>query len=92
MPGVVSKLHRKRKLFLFRLACLAAEALLLDYEEDVRKYAEGLDQAKILSVYRHVPTSYAKENKKFQYSTISKSARAMELSGLHRMAAGCGRK
>lgn len=55
--------------------------LLLDYEEDIRKYAEGLDQEKILSVYRHVPAQLAKENKKFQYSTISKSARAREYQG-----------
>ena len=55
--------------------------LLLDYEEDIRKYAEGLDQDKILSVWRHVPAQLAKENKKFQYSTISKSARAREYQG-----------
>ena len=55
--------------------------LLLDYEEDIRKYAEGLDQGKILGVWRHVPAQLAKENKKFQYSTISKSARAREYQG-----------
>ena len=53
----------------------------LDYEEDVRKYASGLDQAKIISVYRNIPAQLAKENKKFQYSKISKSARAREYSG-----------
>ena len=37
----------------------------LDYEEDVRKYAEGLDQTKIISVYRSIPAQLAKENKKF---------------------------
>ena len=55
--------------------------LLLDYEEDIRKYAEGLDQEKILSVWRHVPAQLARENKKFQYSTVSKSARAREYQG-----------
>lgn len=44
----------------------------MDYEEDVRKYAEGLDQAKIISVYRSVPAQLAKENKKFQFSKIEK--------------------
>ena len=33
----------------------------LDYEEDIRKYAEGLDQTKIISVYRSVPSQLAKE-------------------------------
>lgn len=53
----------------------------LDYEEDIRKYAEGLDQTKIVSVYRNVPAQLAKENKKFQYSMISKNARGREYTG-----------
>ena len=38
----------------------------MDYEGDIRKYAEGLDQTKIISVYRSVPVQLAKENKKFK--------------------------
>lgn len=53
----------------------------MDYEEDVRKYAEGLDQAKIMSVYRSVPAQLAKENKKFQFSKIEKNARSREYTG-----------
>lgn len=53
----------------------------LDYEEDVRKYAEGLDQAKIIRVYRSIPAQLAKENKKFQISKISKNARSREYTG-----------
>lgn len=53
----------------------------LDYEEDIRKYAEGLDQTKIVSVYRNIPAQLAKENKKFQFSKLSKSARAREYTG-----------
>ena len=52
-----------------------------DYEEDVRKYAEGLDQAKIISVYRSIPAQLAKENKKFQFSIIDKKARSREYTG-----------
>lgn len=78
MPGVVRSYIEKGN---FSGSLALQRQLLLDYEEDVRKYAEGLDQAKILSVYRHVPTQLAKENKKFQYSTISKSARAREYQG-----------
>ena len=54
------------------------EQIRLDYEEDVRKYAEGLDQTKIISVYRSVPAQLAKENKKFQFNKISKNARSRE--------------
>ena len=53
----------------------------LEYEEDVRKYAEGLDQAKIISVYRSIPAQLAKENKKFQFSIIDKKARSREYAG-----------
>lgn len=57
------------------------QQIRLDYEEDVRKYAEGLDQAKIISVYRSVPAQLAKENKKFQFSRIDKNARSREYTG-----------
>lgn len=53
----------------------------LDYEEDIRKYAEGLDQTKIVSIYRNIPAQLAKENKKFQFSKLEKNARAREYSG-----------
>lgn len=55
--------------------------LLRDYENDIVKYAEGLDKAKILSVYRSIPAQLAKENKKFQYSKIAKGARSKDYMG-----------
>ena len=57
------------------------EQIRLDYEEDVRKYAEGLDQTKIISVYRSVPAQLAKENKKFQFNKLEKNARSREYTG-----------
>lgn len=57
------------------------EQIRLDYEEDVRKYAQGLDQTKIISVYRSVPAQLAKENKKFQFNKIEKNARSREYTG-----------
>lgn len=54
--------------------------IMLDYEEDVKKYAIGLDQTKILSVYRSVPSQLGKENKKFQFNKIAKNARSREYS------------
>ncbi len=55
--------------------------IMLDYEEDVRKYAQGLDQAKIIQVYRSIPMQLAKENKKFQFNKLAKNARSREYSG-----------
>ena len=57
------------------------EQIRLDYEEDVRKYVEGLDQTKIISVYRSIPAQLAKENKKFQFNKIEKNARSREYTG-----------
>ena len=57
------------------------EQIRLDYEEDVRKYAEGLDQTRIISVYRSIPAQLAKENKKFQFNKIEKNARSREYTG-----------
>ncbi len=78
MPAVVRTFIEKGN---FSGTLAMQKQLLLDYEEDIRKYAEGLDQERILSVYRHIPAQLAKENKKFQYSTIAKSARAREYQG-----------
>lgn len=55
--------------------------LLLDYEEDITKYATGFDKAKILSVYRHISTFLAKENKRFQVSKVASGARNREYIG-----------
>lgn len=49
--------------------------ILLDYEEDITKYAGGLDKAKILNIYRKIPVFLGKENKKFQISKVAKDAR-----------------
>ena len=61
MPAVV-KVYIERNLFTDTLEI--QRQIQMDYEEDIRKYAEGLDQTKIVSVYRNVPVQLAKENKK----------------------------
>ncbi len=55
--------------------------ILQDYEEDITKYAGGLDKAKILNVYRKIPVFLGNENKKFQISKIEKGARSREYVG-----------
>ena len=55
--------------------------LLLDYEEDVRKYADGMDQARIINVLRHITPQLAKENKKFQISKVASDARFRDYRG-----------
>ena len=55
--------------------------ILIDYEEDITKYAKGLDKGKILNVYRKIPTFLGKDNKKFQISKIEHGARNREYVG-----------
>ena len=57
------------------------EQIIKDYEEDITKYANGLDQGKILNVYRKIPTFLGNENKKFQISKVEQGARNREYVG-----------
>ncbi len=75
MPAVVRDFVEKKS---FEGSLATQRQLMLDYEEDIRKYAEGLDQGKILSVFRSIPAQLAKDNKKFQFTKISKGARAKD--------------
>ncbi len=56
--------------------------LLLDYEEDITKYAQGLDKGKIKNVYNHISVFLGKENKKFQITKVSKNARSRDYIGM----------
>ena len=55
--------------------------LLLDYEEDITKYAHGLDKGKILDIYRKIPVFLGKDNKKFQISKVRAGARNRDYVG-----------
>jgi hypothetical protein len=55
--------------------------LLLDYEEDITKYAAGLDKAKIQNIYNHLSVFLGQSNKKFQISKIAKNARSRDYTG-----------
>ena len=59
----------------------AQRQILRDYEEDITKYAGGLDYGRILNVYRKIPVFLGNENKKFQISKIEKGARNREYVG-----------
>lgn len=55
--------------------------LLKDYEEDIVKYAQNTDKAKILAVYNHITTFLGKDNKKFQITKVAHGARSREYIG-----------
>lgn len=78
MPAIVSSYMESGT---FEGSLTLQHQLVTDYENDIVKYAEGLDKAKILSVYRSVPAQLAKENKKFQYSKVTKGGRSKDYMG-----------
>ena len=55
--------------------------LISDYKEDIKKYALGLDKARILNVFNSIPSQLAKENKKFQLSKVESGARFKDYRG-----------
>ena len=55
--------------------------LIDDYKEDIRKYADGVDQTRILNIFNQIPIQLAKDNKKFQISKAAKIARFKDYRG-----------
>lgn len=78
MPAVVSSYLLKGT---FEGVLEMQRQLILNYEEDVKKYAEGLDKTRIINVLNHIPVQLAKENKKFQISKVAKGARFKDYWG-----------
>lgn len=78
MPAVVREFIVKGT---FEGSLKLQRQLLIDYEEDIRKYADGVDQARILNVFRHIPVQLAKDNKKFQISKVASGARFRDYRG-----------
>lgn len=78
MPAVVNLFIKNRN---YSGTLKLQKQLLLDYEEDITKYAGGLAKGKILNIYRKIPVFLGKENKKFQISKVEKGARNREYVG-----------
>ncbi|MGE0073654.1 MAG: ATP-binding protein [Sphaerochaetaceae bacterium] len=55
--------------------------LIADYKEDIRKYAQGMDQTRIINVFNQIPPQLAKDNKKFQISKVASGARFTDYRG-----------
>lgn len=78
MPAIVNSFIKNKN---YSGTLKMQRQILIDYEEDITKYAKGLDKAKILNIYRKIPAFLGKENKKFQISKIEKGARNREYVG-----------
>ena len=78
MPHVVNKFIEQNN---FSGILQEQIQILKAYEEDILKYAKGLDKAKIKNVYTHIPAFLAKENKRYQITKIAPGARNREYIG-----------
>lgn len=78
MPAVVREYISKGT---FEGSLEIQRQLIADYKEDIRKYAEGMDQTRILNVFNHIPPQLAKDNKKFQISKVASGARFRDYRG-----------
>lgn len=78
MPAVVKKYIQRDT---FEGTLDIQRQLLEDYKEDIRKYAEGMDQTRILNVFEQIPIQLAKDNKKFQISKVARGARFKDYWG-----------
>ena len=78
MPAVVREYIEKGT---FEGSLDTQRQLLADYKEDIRKYADGMDQARMLNVFNQIPLQLAKDNKKFQISKVASGARFKDYRG-----------
>ena len=78
MPAVVREFIEKGT---FEGSLETQRQLISDYKEDIRKYADGMDQTRILNVFQHIPVQLAKDNKKFQISKVASGARFRDYRG-----------
>lgn len=78
MPAVVREFIKNKT---FEGTLELQRQLIADYKEDIRKYAAGMDQTRIINVFNSIPVQLAKENKKFQLSKVEKGARFKDYRG-----------
>ena len=78
MPAVVRQYIEKGT---FEGSLEIQRQLLEDYKEDIRKYADGVDQTRIINVFEQIPNQLAKDNKKFQISKVAHGARFKDYRG-----------
>lgn len=87
MPAVVTEFIQKKT---FEGSLDTQRQLISDYKEDIRKYASGIDQTRIMNVFGRIAPQLAKENKKFQISKVAPGARFRDYRGCSEWLADAG--
>lgn len=78
LPAVVNKFLETKNI---ELIYNVQRNLISEYEEDMVKYADDSDKARIRECFESIPQQLAKENKKFQYSMVKKGGRSSQYIG-----------
>ena len=78
MPAVVRDYIEKNT---FEGSLDTQRQLINDYKEDIRKYAQGIDQGRIINVFNSIAPQLAKKNKKFQIAKVETGARFKDYRG-----------
>ena len=78
LPEVVNKFLETKNI---ELTYQVQRNLISEYEEDMLKYADNTDKARIRECFESIPKQLAKENKKFQYSVVRKGGRSSQYIG-----------
>ena len=78
MPAVVTEYIQRNT---FENSLDTQRQLISDYKEDIRKYAQGINQTRILNVFNRIAPQLARENKKFQISKVASGARFRDYRG-----------
>lgn len=78
MPEVVSRYIESNS---FSKTRELQKQILSAYREDIRKYADGVDQTRIARVFDAISVQLSKENKKFQITKIGHGARFHDYAG-----------
>ena len=78
LPEVVNKFLETKNI---ELIYQVQRNLIAEYEEDMIKYADDADKARIRECFESIPKQLAKDNKKFQYSVVRKGGRSSQYIG-----------
>lgn len=78
MPAVVNEFIDTKQL---NIVLQMQRDIVNGYRDDMMKYANASDKSKIRSCFDSIPYQLGKENKKFQYSLISKGAKSKDYAG-----------
>lgn len=78
MPEVVKDFVNRKT---FENTLELQRQIVIGYEADINKYAEGLDKSRISNVFRSIPFQLGKENKKFQITKVRSGAKFKDYRG-----------